>query len=162
MSLRGICHDQRTPPRAHIAALRALRVKHPRLADGLLENWGTTEFAALLYRAAHPKRGIIDEFAEELHTIRAAHQHAFPELLLADPDSLHDLLEQNADYQRVRERFARIADEILTRWGTPEAVTYLDELLHYDEATNLDGFPPDIHAALMHLLILHDEHFPRP
>lgn len=132
-----------------------------KLADRLLESWGTTEFADILYRAAHPKRGIIDKFAEELDTIRAAHQHAFPDLHLPDPASLSNELEQSADYQLVRERFARIADEILSRWGEASLPAYLEDLLHYDETSSLQGFPPEIHAALMRILMLHDTHFPR-
>lgn len=115
----------------------------------------------MLHKAGHPRLGIQEELGDELHTIRLVHQNTFPDIHIDEPSDLHDALTQSADYQLVRERFARIASEILNRWGSPEAISYLDDLLHYKEAGNLEGFPPEIHAALMRILMLHDTHFPR-
>lgn len=62
--------------------------------------------------------------------------------------------------QAIERRYARIAEEILSRWGTDQLEPYIDGLL-IDDRGNRSGFPPEVAEALLTLSSEHSRRYPR-
>ncbi|HLU76965.1 MAG TPA: hypothetical protein VKZ48_03555 [Burkholderiales bacterium] len=61
--------------------------------------------------------------------------------------------------QTIQQRYARIAEEILDRWGTDRLEPYIDSLL-IDDRGNRSGFPPEVAQALLMLSSEHSRRYP--
>lgn len=61
----------------------------------------------------------------------------------------------------INDRFPHIGKKITFLWGYKELVIYAKNLLNENRDGNRQGFPPEVGAALVNLLYIHDKLFPQ-
>lgn len=66
----------------------------------------------------------------------------------------------NEDFTHINERFPHIGCRIHFMWGQRSCTEFINHVLNDTRNGTRSGFPIEIGAALIRLLLLHEEQFP--
>ena len=65
------------------------------------------------------------------------------------------------DFELLKDRFPRISNRLTEIWGSKECREELIKLITDTRNGTRQGFPPDIAAAIIRILSMHDAEFPQ-
>jgi hypothetical protein len=78
----------------------------------------------------------------------------------AMPHPGSQVIQDNADFQRIHAAFAHIGTRLALLWGYPEFHVYVQQIQQDTRQGSRTGFPADVLFALLNLVQAHDDAFP--